>query len=88
MRQEDPIVRRIAIMLAVFVAGCGCGFAFNPALAVSAEPRPAKIAIAQPSNTRFAHRTTKAASAETAKGELTRPPATFRISTPRAAMLR
>ena len=60
MLQEDLIVRRIVIMLAVFVAGCGCGFAFNPALAVAAEPRPAKIAIAQPSNTRFAHLTTKA----------------------------
>jgi PAS domain S-box-containing protein len=47
-------------MFAVFVPGCGCGFAFNPALAVAAEPRPAKTAIAQLRNTRFAHLTTKA----------------------------
>src|ERR1035441_6565601 len=31
----ELVVRRVAIMLGLLVAGCGCGFALNPALDIS-----------------------------------------------------
>ena len=34
-RGGEPVMRRIAIVLGVLVAGCGCGFALNPSLDIS-----------------------------------------------------
>ena len=55
--------------------------------AVAVEPRPAKIAIAQPSNTRFAHLTTKAGFRGDRNGKADSPPPRFRVLTLRAVVL-